>query len=90
MFFLFGMRRRTRGIGRFTMACPRCGGTYVQTVVGIKRTFTIFFIPLIPLPETFRATCDNCHKNHSIREDALPTPTTTSGTHTPPTDAPIN
>ena len=64
-------------------------GTYVQTVVGIKRTFTFFFIPLIPLPETFRATCDNCHKNHSVREDALPTLSPTE-TPTPPTDAPIN
>ena len=29
-------------------------------MVGIKRILTIFFIPLIPLPETFRATCDGC------------------------------
>jgi hypothetical protein len=72
MFFLFGMRRRTRGIGRFTMPCPRCGETHVQTVVGIKRIFTIFFIPLIPLPETFRATCDGCGKHHSIRESEIP------------------
>ena len=72
MFFVFGMRKRTRGIGRFTMPCPRCGETCVQQVVGIKRIFTVFFIPLIPLPETFRATCDRCGKHHSIREDEIP------------------
>jgi hypothetical protein len=59
-------------IGRIAMACPRCGETHVQQVVGIKRIFTIFFIPLIPLPETFRATCDGCGKHHSIREDQIP------------------
>ena len=62
------------------MVCPRCGATHVQTVVGIERTFTVFFIPLIPLPETYRATCDNCHKHHSVRGDALPTPSTTNET----------
>ena len=41
-------------------------------MVGIKRTFTIFFIPLIPLPEIIRATCENCHKHHEILLESLP------------------
>jgi ribosomal protein L44E len=72
MFFLFGMRRRSRGIGVFEIDCPKCGGKHPHQVIGIKRIFTIFFIPLIPLPETYRATCQNCHKHHSIRLDQLP------------------
>jgi ribosomal protein L44E len=72
LFFLFGMRKRTRGIGRFSLDCPKCGGTHFHQVVGIKRTFTIFFIPLIPLPETIRATCENCHKHHEIFLESLP------------------
>jgi hypothetical protein len=72
--FLFGMRKRTRPIGRYELDCPKCGGTRFHQVVGIKRIVTIFFIPVIPLPEVFRATCENCEKHHSVSLDSLPTP----------------
>jgi hypothetical protein len=66
------MRKRTRAIGRYELDCPKCGGRHFHHVVGIKRILTIFFIPLIPLPEKFRATCENCGKHHQIRLDSLP------------------
>jgi Zn finger protein HypA/HybF involved in hydrogenase expression len=72
LLFFFGMRRRSREIGRYELDCPKCGGKHFHQVIGIKRILTIFFIPLIPLLEIFRATCENCHKHHSIRLDQLP------------------
>lgn len=72
LFFFFGMRKRTRAIGRYSLECPKCGETHLLQVVGINRILTIFFIPLIPLTEIFRATCENCHKHHPTRLEQLP------------------
>ena len=74
MLFFFGMRKRVRGIGRFTMVCQRCGETHVQTVVGIKRILTIFFVPLIPLTKTGEhVQCLSCKTRYVTEVLKVPT-----------------
>ena len=80
MLIIWGLRVIYRTLGRGVFFCRRCGGDREYRHRAGRRFVTVFFIPLIPLPETYRATCDGCGKHHSIRQDEIPEQGVTTAT----------
>ena len=60
MFFLFGMRTKTKGIKQIQYPCSKCSRQTVFTAMESKRWFTLFFIPVIPLGGSHLIRCNLC------------------------------
>lgn len=61
MFILFGFKVRGSTLGTGTFACPREGGDRDYERQQLRRWFTLFFIPLIPLNVVGEAIhCTSC------------------------------
>jgi len=60
MFFLFGMRRKTKPIGQTERSCSKCTRSTMHTGVELRRWFTLFLIPVIPLGTSYAIRCNLC------------------------------
>ena len=60
MFFLFGMRTKTKPIKQIQYPCSKCARPTVFTALESKRWFTLFFIPVIPLGGSDLIKCNVC------------------------------
>jgi hypothetical protein len=49
MFFIFGLRSKVDRSGVVTEVCRNCGNQAAQVITRRSTTFTLFFIPLIPV-----------------------------------------
>lgn len=63
---LYGIRRRSAGVGQLPYVCPRCHQNVPHTVVKMQTKFTLFFIPLFPLGTSYKATCANCQYEEKV------------------------
>lgn len=63
MFILFGTRGITMTKQSGTFQCPNCGPVAPFSQKGIRRFFTLFFVPVIPLNQV--ATYIECHRCRS-------------------------
>jgi hypothetical protein len=57
---IFGIRSYSTVLGRLTQTCQKCGVNCAQTIVQLKRKFTLFFIPLIPIGTSHVMICTSC------------------------------
>ena len=69
MIIFFGTRSRTAVLGQLHYVCARCHHHAAHTCVRATRSFTLFFVPLIPLGKTTIATCHVCRFQQSISND---------------------
>ena len=60
MFFLFGMRTKSKPIKQVQYPCSKCTRPTVFTAMESRRWFTLFFIPVIPLGGNFLIRCNLC------------------------------
>ena len=60
MFFLIGVKTKSKAIAQVERPCTKCARSTVQTAVEAKKWFTLFFIPLIPLGTTRYVKCNLC------------------------------
>ena len=60
MFFLFGMRTKSKGVGQAERSCPKCARATMHVLIEAKRWFTLFFIPVIPLGTSYVNRCGVC------------------------------
>ena len=60
MLFFFGLRTKTRGIKQVECPCTKCARRTMFTAVEVKRYFTLFFIPVIPLGTKHLIRCNLC------------------------------
>lgn len=60
MFFLFGVRTKSKPINQIQYRCSNCKRVTVFTAMESKRWFTLFFIPVIPLGGNFLIRCNLC------------------------------
>jgi hypothetical protein len=74
MLVIFGTRGRisTTDGGRFY--CPRCSGDRDYTRKGVRRWFTLFFIPIVPMgaARNVHVVCSTC--NGAFNEQVLTFP----------------
>jgi len=57
---IFGSRRRKTVVGRMQYLCPRCHQQSFHTVERSQSHFTLFFVPVIPLPSNTISRCETC------------------------------
>jgi hypothetical protein len=71
---IFGVRGRIGALGTGQFYCPRCHGDRQYTRKGVRRWFTLFFVPIIPLGATqgARVCCDTCGGAFSDEVLSLP------------------
>jgi len=75
MIIMFGWRSRASVIGHGTFLCPQCGVDRQYSHKRMRRWFTLFFIPVIPLNALGEfVQCDTCTQNFKML--VLTTPTT--------------
>jgi hypothetical protein len=61
MLIIFGFRTRLKLLAREAVECPVCKTTTWFRVVSLRRWFTLFFIPILPLQLVGAFTeCQNC------------------------------
>jgi hypothetical protein len=77
MFIIFGMRSRAGVIGRGTFMCPQCGTDRSYLHKRMRRWFTLFFLPVIPLNTMGEfvqcETCKNAYKTSVLAAPTLST-----------------
>lgn len=60
MFFIAGTRRTGKAIGQFAGSCRNCSRSTAHTAVRVSRFITLFFIPLIPIGQSYLVVCNVC------------------------------
>ncbi|MEZ5138438.1 MAG: hypothetical protein R2702_15730 [Acidimicrobiales bacterium] len=69
-----GTKVRTKVLQALLFACPHCRADRQGALVSLRRWFTLFFLPVIPLGELGRAVrCDTC--GHTFDPAVLDLPT---------------
>jgi hypothetical protein len=75
MFFIFGLRTKVDRSGVVTEVCRNCGNQAAQVITRRSTTFTLFFIPLIPVRTRYAQQCSFCGAEYGIsRADAQRVP----------------
>lgn len=72
---IFGVRGRLVTLGSGSFYCPRCHGDRQYARKGVRRWFTLFFVPIFPISATTgaRVCCDTC--KGAFTDDVLSLPT---------------
>ncbi|HEV8064023.1 MAG TPA: zinc-ribbon domain-containing protein [Acidimicrobiales bacterium] len=72
MLLLFGVRRRGQSLGVLMWTCSRCGVQTAHRYTIVKNWFTLFFIPLIPLPTQHKLVCMTCGTQNKFKKSDQP------------------
>lgn len=69
MLVIFGLSRKEWPLGLVPLACGRCGHPGPQSLVRRRNRFTLFFVPVLPLPSRVEARCPNCGIERRVDAD---------------------
>jgi hypothetical protein len=70
MIILFGLRRIASRLGMTFMMCGHCQTPSAHPVTRVRRWFTLFFIPIIPLGTKYGVTCTMCGRSTVVSKEA--------------------
>jgi hypothetical protein len=86
LLIIFGFRTAVRLLGIVTVSCRRCGNPAAHRLEERRRTFTVFFVPLIPLGRRSEITCTYCGLLSDVADEHVPALLTQAHDHsaTPP------
>ena len=77
MLLIFGLTVRARPMEAGRFHCPNEGGDRTYTMLELRRWFTLFFIPLIPLKQLGDVVeCDSCRQQFDRSTLRMPTSAT--------------
>lgn len=72
MLLIFGLSDKRQLLAVLRYVCETCGQEAAHQLVEVRRRFTVFFIPLIPLGSRYVDTCSWCSRSIQVsREQAL-------------------
>ncbi len=57
---IFGSRSRNMALGQKMYTCSRCRRPSYHTIVRLRRWFTLYFIPIIPMSQSTVSVCNLC------------------------------
>ncbi len=60
MVIIFGFGKKRHPVGGFRMMCNNCGGPSVQVGMITKSSFTLFWVPFVPLGSAKELICARC------------------------------
>ncbi len=69
MLIIFGLSRKEWPLGLVPLACRRCGHPGPQSLVRRRTRFTVFFVPVLPLPSRVEARCPVCGSVSRVAND---------------------
>lgn len=82
MLLIFGTKVRTTVLRAVVFACPNCRSDRAGTVLLLRRWFTLFFLPIIPMGKVGEAVrCETCGSTYRPDVLSLPTGADTSTAH---------
>jgi hypothetical protein len=71
MIILFGFRRKSSRLATVFVMCAHCRTPAAHAVARVRRFFTLFFVPIIPLGTKYFTTCTMCgHVTQITKEGA--------------------
>ena len=70
MIILFGLRRVATRLGVSFMMCAYCQTPSAHPITRVRRWFTLFFIPVIPLGSKYGVTCTMCGQSTVVTREA--------------------
>lgn len=73
MFILFGFRRKSSRLGTIFVICGYCHTPAAHALTRIRRYFTLFFVPVIPLGTKYLTTCTMCGRATQITKETAET-----------------
>jgi hypothetical protein len=82
MLIIFGTRLRARAIATGEFFCPHCGADRNYVLQELRRWFTLFFLPVLPMGKVLgeQVRCSTCGTGY--RPEVLNTPTSAVFTET--------
>jgi hypothetical protein len=60
VFVIFGFHRKPQRLGTISSMCAGCQDRGTQELCSVRTRFRLFFVPVLPLPTTYRTTCAEC------------------------------
>ncbi len=66
MFVIFGFQRKPHRLATIRSVCGGCRGRGAQELFSVRTRFRLFFVPVVPLPTTYRTTCAACGASASV------------------------
>jgi hypothetical protein len=70
MIILFGIRRKASRLGVIFMMCSSCHTPAAHALTRVRKYFTLFFIPIIPLGDKYATSCTMCGYGMRITKEA--------------------
>lgn len=64
--FDFFFKRTPRRLATILAACSTCQDSSAQDVCSVRTFFRLFYVPLVPLPTTYRTTCAVCRTSSTV------------------------
>jgi zinc-ribbon family len=69
MLIIFGFRRRASRLAVIFTMCSFCHTPAAHAVTRLRKFFTLFFIPVIPIGTKYTTTCTLCGRSALISKD---------------------
>jgi hypothetical protein len=66
VFNRFFFKRTPRRLATIIMLCGACAAPAAQDLCRVRTHFGLFFVPLVPLPTTYRTTCATCGTSTTV------------------------
>jgi hypothetical protein len=60
VFIIFGFKRKPHRLATILAFCTVCQATAAQELSSVRTFFRLFFVPLMPLPTSYRTSCRAC------------------------------
>jgi ribosomal protein L37E len=57
---LIGVGWKPRALGQFHYRCSRCSKVTFHSAVVLRKSFILFFLPLLPLGKDYQIVCNLC------------------------------
>jgi hypothetical protein len=70
---LFGFRRKSSRLGTIFVVCGYCHTPAAHALTKIRKYFTLFFVPVIPLDTKYAITCTMCGRASQITKETAET-----------------
>ncbi len=88
MIILFGFRRVRARLGTILVMCAFCHTPAAHAITRIRKWFTLFFIPVIPLGTKYATTCTMCGRAAVITKEAAESYVAAATQGVPPSGSP--
>lgn len=66
MFIIFGFKRKPHRLATILASCAGCKASSAEDLSSVRGFVRLFFVPLVPLPTSFRTSCKTCGTSTTV------------------------